>query len=251
MKRYISICLAIGFVLAAATAAMAGAAPGSGIQGTLHDLSTTGPGGIAISNTTETRICVFCHTPHFAAKASDMAAQNIHYFPLWNHTLSSITTYQTYTNTDNGETPNSIQHQLNADLLAGPGGPSRLCLSCHDGSIAVNSYGTFQGNPSPGAGTGPVMPAGYRIGGGGDLSNHHPVGFDYAAVIAAGDDEINDPSNPLKNSSRGLIINDLLWGGKVECTSCHDVHNTKNDGSKFLWVNDNNQSDLCLSCHLK
>lgn len=248
MKRYISICMAIAFVLAVATVAMAGSAPGSGIQGTLHDLSSTGPGGVAIGST-ETRICIFCHTPHFAAKASDFtgANANIKYYPLWNHTLS-VATYLTYTN--GTELPNSIQHQLNADISAGPGGPSRLCLSCHDGSIAVNSYGTFQGNPTS-SGGGAVMPASYQIGGGGDLSNHHPIGFDYAAVIAAGDDEINDPSNLLKNNSRGMSINDVLWGGKLECTGCHDVHNTKNDGAKFLWVDDTNQSDLCLSCHLK
>ncbi len=248
MKRYLAILVAVCFVLVAAAVAMAGSAPGSRIDGTLHDLSSTGPGGLAIG-ATETRICVYCHTPHFAAKASDFTGNNanIKYFPLWNHTLS-VASYQTYTN--GTELPNSIQHQLNADLSAGPGGPSRLCLSCHDGSIAINSYGTFQGNPDP-RGGGATMPAGYAIGAGGDLSNHHPIGFDYAAVIAAGDDEINDPSNPFLNQSHGLTINDVLWNGKMECTSCHDVHNTKNDGTKFLWVDDLNQSDLCRSCHLK
>jgi len=36
----------------------------------------------------------------------------------------------------------------------------------------------------------------------------------------------------------------------VECGSCHDVHNTKNDGAKLLWVEDTG-SALCLSCHAK
>ena len=173
MKRYIAICVAIGFVLAAATAAMAGLAPGSGIQGTLHDLSATGPGGIAIG-ATETRICVYCHTPHFAAKATDFtgANANIKYFPLWNHDLT-LATFQSYTN--GTELPNSIQHNLNADLTAGPGGPSRLCLSCHDGSIAVNSYGNFQGNPYPSPGGGAVMPVNYTIGASGKSDRSHVV----------------------------------------------------------------------------
>jgi predicted CXXCH cytochrome family protein len=45
-------------------------------------------------------------------------------------------------------------------------------------------------------------------------------------------------------------IGDLLWAGQMECTTCHDVHNTKNEGEKFLWASDEN-SDLCMTCHLK
>jgi predicted CXXCH cytochrome family protein len=36
----------------------------------------------------------------------------------------------------------------------------------------------------------------------------------------------------------------------MECASCHDVHNTKNTGDTFTWVQDTN-SNLCLSCHKK
>jgi predicted CXXCH cytochrome family protein len=92
------------------------------------------------------------------------------------------------------------------------------------------------------------------IGGGtGDLQNHHPIGFDYGEVAAV-DTEIKDPTSELLGGTgsnpNGLTINDLLWGGKVECSSCHDVHNTKNTGMKFVWVEDT-QSNLCLSCHAK
>ena len=44
-----------------------------------------------------------------------------------------------------------------------------------------------------------------------------------------------------------LTIGEVLWNGKMECSSCHDVHNTKNSGSKFTWTEDTN-SALCLTC---
>jgi predicted CXXCH cytochrome family protein len=47
-----------------------------------------------------------------------------------------------------------------------------------------------------------------------------------------------------------MLVNDVLFGGKVECESCHDVHNTQNDGLKLLWVEDTG-SNLCFSCHAK
>ena len=117
MKKYILVCFAIGLMLAFGSIAMAGSAPGTGIQNTLHDLSNTGAGGAAIGQTAETRICVFCHTPHFSAKKSDMGT--INYYPLWNHSLSTIATYTPYTN--GTDIPNNDSAKLNADLSAGPG----------------------------------------------------------------------------------------------------------------------------------
>jgi hypothetical protein len=248
MKKSILDSFVIGLVLAMGSVAMA-ITTGAGITGTLHDLSTTGSGGIAIGQASETRICIFCHTPHFSAKATDPGMAGVNYYPLWNHEMSSIATYVTYTN--GFENSSMISAQLNA-TVGQPGGVSKLCLSCHDGSIAVNSYGHYQGNPTVGAGsgsTGIIMPGSFKIGASGDLSNHHPIGFNYAAVSAV-DDEIYDASTPL-NGGTGLTINDVLWAGKVECVSCHSVHNKKNEGFKFLWVNDNNASALCLSCHNK
>ena len=210
MKKYILVTFAIGLVLAMGSIAMA-ITPGAGIVGTLHDLSTTGAGGIAIGQAAETRICIFCHTPHHAAKSGDLAA-DIKYFPLWNHEMSTAS-YATYTN--GTEQSNMVSANLNAATLGQPGGVSKLCLSCHDGSVAINSYGHYNGNPSVGAGsgaTGILMCGAYRVGAGGDLSNHHPVGFNYAAVQAV-DDEIFDASSPLLGST-GLSINDVLWNGQ-------------------------------------
>lgn len=245
MKKSIMICLAIGLILSFAVIAMAGSAPGTGIKQTSHDLSSGGKGmlwdGGTLADPSLDRVCIYCHTPHFAENPAGALATG-NYLPLWNHTLSAVATYGLYTN---GAAPSDIAHQLNA-TLGQPGSVSKLCLSCHDGTVAVNSYGV-NGFSKP-AVAGKMVSGRFLIGT--NLSNHHPIGFDYNAVAAV-DDEIYDSSAALGGSNPyGLVINDLLWNGKMECSSCHDVHNTKNEGQKFTWVEDY-QSALCLTCHKK
>jgi len=255
MKKHISLLLLIvGILVVSATMVMAGANPGTGIKSTSHDLSSaTGRGnawdaGVAADPTLD-RICIYCHAPHHTIKSADAATAGLTYYPLWNHDLTGLT-YSLYED-NNNDVPNNISHQLQAQLTQ-PGSISKLCLSCHDGSVAVSSYGNFNGGIAGSKHTGSVTTTGTRfaIGEGGDLSNHHPIGFDYGYVEAI-DDEIRDASSDLLgNNPYSLTINDLLYGGKMECASCHDVHNTKNTGTKFVWVADD-QSNLCLSCHAK
>jgi predicted CXXCH cytochrome family protein len=163
------------------------------------------------------------------------------------------------------DVPNQISHRSQAmDMLStvlAPGSVSMLCLSCHDGTTATNAYG-YSGNSSPGKGTGGIFVGaratiGGPVGGGNDLSNHHPIGFNYD--LAQGNDDELAPSSAagyLTHATLGTkangpkTINELLWNGNVECVSCHDVHNTKNGGDKFTWVQDQ-QSAFCLTCHLK
>jgi len=256
MKKYIIVCLVIGMMMTFGTIAMAGPQPGTGIQQSPHDLSTGGGtsmfyNGTGVTTDAMDRICIYCHTPHHAMTAATAATNSLTYFPLWNHDVTALT-YQTYTN---GEQPNGLQHLFNGAADIGqPGSVSRLCLSCHDGSVALSAYG--QGNSQTlglraGAG-GDVFGAGSRflIGGTGDLSNHHPIGFNYRNVAAL-DDEIADPdATPVASLDPNMFIVDLLWADKMECSSCHDVHNTKNAGAKFTWVDDT-RSVLCLTCHLK
>jgi predicted CXXCH cytochrome family protein len=272
MKRYIyaSMFVALGILLVASLA-MAGLNPGTGIKQTAHDLSSaTGRGNDWDAGTNADpaldRICIYCHAPHNTVTVTQAEAAGVDYFPLWNHDFSTQAApvgdgYTPYTNTlpaPDSVIPNSIQHQLNADFGSGvapdgqPGGVSKLCLSCHDGSVAISSYGHF--NPTSSSHTGSIFadtgPRPIGIGLNGDLSNHHPIGFDYKAVQLA-DDEIRDASSTLMGDNPyGLTINDLLWQDRIECTSCHDVHNTKNTGLKFLWVEDSG-SNLCFSCHAK
>lgn len=220
----------------------AGQAPGTGILETAHDLSlATGRGGLYNQTDTLDRICVYCHAPHHTLKLADAAG--IQYLPLWNHEVT-VQSYITYAN--GPDDPSDPSHVSGAEATAGqPGSVSRLCLSCHDGTVAVNEYGFDPGNPASRGDADAFIAARYQIGINNDLSNHHPIGFDYAAVQGA-DDEIA----PTTASLGAYQIGDLLWAGKMECTTCHDVHNTKNTGETFLWIS-NQHSEFCCACHLK
>jgi predicted CXXCH cytochrome family protein len=256
MKKLILVCLAIGLVLAAGAPAMAAAAPGTGIAGTYHDLSTSGLAG-AFGDTADhaglNRICIYCHAPHNTVRP-DASGGTWTYMPLWNHgKTTNVGAFTMYTN--GSDMPGSVQAQSQAMVLANqPGSVSLLCLSCHDGSISTNMYGSGSSigldNVKINGGTRA------SIGFGGDLSNHHPIGFNYNNVQTYDDEIALVGASVLQGAPYGVkiggpqTVGDLLWGGNVECVSCHDVHNTKNGGTKLTWVEDNN-SRLCLTCHIK
>ncbi len=180
------------------------------IANTKHDLSVSGAG--PIRSLTETRVCVFCHTPHNGMPLS----------PLWNKELEPQV-YQVYTSPT-----------LRAGPLPQPTGPTKLCLSCHDGTIAMGAVL----NPAGGilmAG-GDTLPPGSLSDFGLDLSGHHPVSFMYSNSLP---NEELQPSPP----------SDLVFGGtdEVHCITCHDPHSDVY--GKFL-AKDNRYSALCTSCHL-
>jgi hypothetical protein len=81
---------------------------------TVHNLSVTGPGTVKASS--ETEVCIFCHTPHNSKPAG----------PLWNREDPGAT-YVLY----NSSTLQAVPGQ--------PDGSSILCLSCHDGTIALGN----------------------------------------------------------------------------------------------------------------
>ena len=114
------------------------------LAGTKHDLSQKG------FNTTQ--ICIFCHTPHNANAYVPGS-------PLWNHnvTWSTFTTYAS-------PTLNAVPGQ--------PTGTSKLCLSCHDGTVGIDAY---TNNAGLNFITGTALL-------GTDLSNDHPVSFLYDAA---------------------------------------------------------------------
>jgi predicted CXXCH cytochrome family protein len=194
-------------------------APGSGhaaktgIIGTKHDLSSkTGPGPYKALS--EDRICVFCHTPHNAFPQT----------PLWNKKMEG-TNYDSYP-------PYS-----STTMVSKPGGPtgvSRLCLSCHDGTLALGEVRL----PSkkidmtvPGG-----IPASSPSNFGVSLANHHPISFEYSKAL---------PNSELY--SPGLPPGLLFYGyDMIECTTCHDPH--ENGNKKFLAKNNEN-SGLCVTCH--
>lgn len=194
-------------MLVAATLSLAlpAAAAGQAIAGTEHDLSGKGWG----SN----EVCVFCHTPHNASTAVTAA-------PLWNHAVTAVTSYTTYGSTT-----------LNA-TVGQPGDISKLCLSCHDGTVAIDSYGGRTGTN--------FMSGAALVGT--DLANDHPVGFTYDAALATADGGLKNPTTP------SSIAPARLFGGKMECASCHNAHS--NQFGRFL-RGSNSGSALCLACHTK
>lgn len=258
---------------------------GAGIIGSSHDLGT-GLGydvtGMANADARD-RICIFCHTPHH----SMTPAQAGGYSPLWNRQVTDRS-FAVYNNgmmmmTEvNGETaPTSANNSDARNWMNGTplvAGVSLLCMSCHDGATAMNAYSGNRGTTGdPVDGVAQYAPTGgnVKIIGGADLaggqqsevdmSNHHPIGMVWADVVAQ-DGEIAPMSteygtkigaagvpNPNTNGvGIGVTIEGLLYKDKMECVTCHDVHNTQNEpgAERFLWVTNEN-SAFCLTCHLK
>jgi predicted CXXCH cytochrome family protein len=275
MKKTLAALLVVaaGLVLSSAAFAYTGTyAPGLGINLTPHDLAqaNNGMGGYnATPADSLNRICIFCHAPHNAYKLSPAngsvaqgagagltAPDQYDYLPLWNHTLPAPTVYSMYyAGPGAPQTGAQAQQSLNNQV---PGSVSLLCLSCHDGSVAVNSYGNAdQKTTSISTGTATIG-AGYVIGKDGVLQNHHPIGFSYGTVQAA-DAGLRPSSTNMNVVSLALTqkISDHLYASRalgkndtMECGTCHSVHNTGNSGETLLWRSDKN-SELCLTCHAK
>lgn len=215
----------------------------AGIVGTPHDFSGE-TWNVVPSD--QNSVCGVCHQPHNASSTV---------VPLWIHT----TTVSTFTMYNTNTVPTS---HLNATPDATPGGTSLACLSCHDGTVAVNSYaGGVKGGSSI------YVTNSARIGT--DLTHTHPISFTYDATLATADGFLKDPavavlppdSGTFNAGSDTIIQGFLLNGGnRLECTACHDVHNQK--GTPFDIVSNpklvkivgtqaGKGSLLCRSCHIK
>jgi predicted CXXCH cytochrome family protein len=196
------------------------------ITNSAHDLS-----GI-FGTPAEDQICIFCHSPH---NAIEPAAG-----PLWNHTLSTVTTYTMYTGTAPGS-------DLQGTLAGQPSGISKLCLSCHDGTVAIDAYGkdgvAQVGTSNMGQAFGPRADLGT------DLSNDHPISITYTTTTAQADGELNDPATYIFGGEP--IINNLD-NDQLQCSTCHDVHNGPNvELNPKLLRADTAGSAVCLACHAK
>ena len=185
----------------------------SSIVNSKHNLSVSGPGPIRSVN--EQQVCIFCHTPHNAAPVQ----------PLWNRNLP-VTAYTPYRS-------NSLQAKPGQ-----PTGSSKLCLSCHDGTIALGSVLTTN-QPILMAGGMTTLPPGQPANLGTDLSDDHPISFKYDTDLVGKNPKLKNPAT--------LPPQLKLDGDKeLQCTTCHDAHDDSN--GKFLVI-DNSNSQLCNSCH--
>ncbi len=252
----------------------------SDIRGTKHNLSaapdgsSTPSGGKVPTRTvkasSETQVCVFCHTPHEAETATFGTSPNTYGPPLWNRKLSSQT-YMPY---------NSSSMEADAaELAAAPGGSSKLCLSCHDGTMAIDKVNALNGakNVTIPMSTGPspvTMPSanastGFTRDIGTDLSNDHPISFTYDSTLATNDGELRGPDGTIVGTrvAGGARPKMPLEQGQMQCTTCHDPHirdrSSGNGNAKFLRMNRfqvsqpgggnfNASNDIiCLACHDK
>ena len=254
-----NLTIAISRYAIAACMLLAGGSAIAAVANTPHNLGSAGPGPNTFSGTAE--ICVFCHTPH----GGDTSAA----VPLWNRTVPTGP-YQTYST-------------LNTSSLSGAelavGSVSLACLSCHDGSQAMDvvlnepgsgtGFGVATDAFSTGDwGLGNDRPTGIALIGT-DLRNDHPIGIQYGGggitttVLAPLDPDFKPVLTDTINT------NDVWWvetGGNttrektdlqlytragepyVECASCHDPHESVN--ATFLRVS-NASSAVCLACHTK
>ncbi|MHC4312208.1 MAG: cytochrome c3 family protein, partial [Planctomycetota bacterium] len=168
------------------------------IQGSPHDLS-------ALSGRDT---CDFCHTPH----------ESLPRTPAWSHKLSDAvyTIYQS----------SSLEAKVGQ-----PTGPSKMCLSCHDGTVALTH--TKKG----GAAGVYITPGSVNLGT--DLSDDHPISFIYSVALSIEDPQIRPP----------LTLPEQLKldkSNELQCTTCHNAHD--NSHGKFL-VMSNARSQMCTSCH--
>ena len=242
--------------------------PGTGVNGTVHDLGSVHNGMDYTANPADplNRICIFCHAPHNtyklsaanggpgAAGAGPTAPDAFNYLPLWNHLLPDpVPNYVMYQNGPGAPQTGPKASQAIVNGMT-PGSVSLLCLSCHDGSIAVNSYGNAAQPIASQSLGGKYIASAYQIGKDAYLGNHHPIGFDYVAAQAI-DTEIRDADTAMLTPT--TFVRDHLFGANgvaantmMECATCHSVHNKGNAGESLLWRSDR-ESRLCLTCHDK
>ncbi len=226
MKRLFILTLVVLMTAGIASFALA-AGNGAGITNSPHDFSATIP-------TLNGEICRICHSPH----DHHVTAQNYLEGLLWNHTMSSAT-YTMYDNTMTGT------QFLDGAVDAQPTGTAKMCLACHDGTVAVDSYENHAGGTY-------VLPTyaeipGFADGANRDLRGTHPISIVYDDVA---DGWLKPVTAPMGGSG---TIGDVLENNKVQCMSCHDVHDAPIEaisGTPLLRVTDAG-SAICLACHVK
>lgn len=221
-KTFVST-LTVPTLLAAAAVAitMIPSASWSGVRGSAHDFSTT-------SWSMRGDLCMPCHVSHQAADNPVNALSSMSL----KKTTASTSGFQLYSS----PTMKAVMHE--------PSSASKACLSCHDGTVALNSLGGKPGNMT--------MKATAKIGP--DLGKDHPISFRYDSDLAKKNQGLYDPAIKTVPALRGQTIQKgMLIDGNLECSSCHDVHASKGHAKTagMLLLVNNDGSALCLTCHNK
>ncbi len=201
---------------------------GNGIVGSPHDFSSE-----SWNHTGE--ICRTCHVPHDHGRDTGTIGL------LWNHALPSHA-YTMYSSSS-----------LDGAQDSEPTGISKMCLGCHDGTVGLDEFDNKIGTAGSifigDADRVPNLPSDP----GNDLSATHPISIVY-------DENLDSGLHPKTNSmGQSGTIADVLENNKVQCHSCHDVHNSPNEtvpNTHLLRVaqttsQGGSASGLCLTCHDK
>ena len=235
---------------------------GPGIVNSAHDLRT-----LQVAGQTNNQVCIFCHTPH---KAAD---QNL----VWNHTLG--TGNYSFNATGPFGTPGidrtSQGTPLPASTTAFGTGPTKMCMSCHDGSVAIGSLN----NIGDGA-TGTIVTSPSTLNGQskqvasatGGMAGNHPVAIPYPDRAGATYNGITSAVTSGFGGAAGSggwadiagiqAASIKLHGGPaagawgMECTSCNDANNntvatTGGEAGKYFLRVSGDKSGLCLACQRK
>jgi len=241
---------------------------------TPHNLGSGGPGPNTYGGTTE--ICVFCHTPH--------GADNSAVVPLWNRTLG-LTSPATYTTYD------SLGTSSLDGATAPVGSVSIACLSCHDGTQAMDAVLNAPGSGLAGDAT--WIAGGWTGEGtltsianlGTDLTDDHPIGIQYGGGGLTTTDPTAQTIDPDFVQATGALQNAsvngmTVWWVDTEGTAnttrektdmqlytrsvvgidageaqpfveCATCHDPHSDTPSLFLRVSNDASAVCLACHVK
>jgi hypothetical protein len=251
MKKLIALCFAMTSLVFSGLVLAAG--QGLGIIGSPHDFSddfSDEVGGTVLELGTSggwngrNEICRVCHVPHDHGRATQYYLNGL----LWNHALSEAT----YTMYDQ-----AWSSTLQGAQSPQPDGIAKLCLGCHDGTIAIDTfdkYGGTAGNEIQniyGGGVSNFWMVPFTDGANLDLRGTHPLSIEYDTVA---DPNLRGTSTTMGTSG---TIADVLDHGKVQCSSCHDVHDQESVAGTHLVrvaqsvAQGGVASGLCLTCHDK
>lgn len=260
-RRAIPFFLISVFILLCPVMLRADAAPGAGFADSPHDFSGKGAGNNQRQgNGVTTGPCTFCHTPHKALKTR----------LLWNHTLPNTNyTWGDITHTMGGTQLPQISNTWT--------GPTRFCLSCHDGAVAIGDIAWF--NRQSWTGGAAVDDKKHDSGQyniaspAGSMTGNHPVGHPYpfgkvantynsvttGATVYLTDFNTDPTAKNIRlfSDATGIVVAGAVAGKTgIECTSCHGVHNETGivKDEPLLRGTKGGKDDpeyICMKCHTR
>ncbi len=227
----------LGLVLVVLTASLsfAARAPKSAVFNSAHDFKTQ-------YNGASYTLCNFCHVAHKFGSAPTGPS-----YLLWNHTLSSVANYGVYTSDSMVNQPVDLGTSSNANLIT-----SNLCLSCHDGTVAINSWYEAQSNASyqPIAQGTDFMPSDTTVR---DLTKQHPINFVYPDATSAANIGMRVAGSTSSIDGAGNVP---LFNGTMQCDTCHDPHAGPSSGAHLFFrtfpstPEQTTTGSFCVYCHL-